>query len=91
MAAASLIHLDTDGLAPALPDSEAQRSAGQLGEWSGTEVVVARSPPAGARCSSWDDEATKKLLGQKAFERLLRDLKAGETGKGEELRVRRKG
>ena len=80
MPTASLIYLDTDGLAPALPEGEAERLAAQLGEWSGTEVYP-RSIAASRR--------SLFFLGRRDEKKLIGVVSADAAGKfvGEATRL----
>ncbi|HME00662.1 MAG TPA: tagaturonate epimerase family protein [Terriglobia bacterium] len=63
MATASLIHLDTEGLAPALPKGEAERVATQLGESSGTQVYPGSIAASRRSLFFLGRRGDKKLLG----------------------------
>ncbi len=63
MATASLIHLDTESLAPALPKGEAERLANQLGVLSGTQVYPGSIAATRRSLFFLGRRGDKKLLG----------------------------
>jgi len=79
MATASLIDLDTDGLATALPEDEAERLAAQLGEWSGMQVYP-RSITAIRRSLFFLGRRHDKTHGDR---KLLGVVSAGSAGPGD--------
>jgi len=63
MSTATLLHLDTEGLAPALPEPEAAQLAAQFNELSGTEVYPRSIAASGRSLFFLGRRGEKKLLG----------------------------